>query len=633
MIIEDAIVFLKNTPPFGLLDVKAVTSIASEVLMEFHPKEHTILYQGGPPAEYLSIIKNGAVKVFVRTNEDEEILIDYKTAGDSFGFLSLLYGDVSLDNVVAAEDTSCYLIKKETILDLLKTNSEFAEFYLRTFLRRLVDMTYNEIHNRTLLYGGGDKLLFTNTLSDMAEKKVITASKDITIKEAAEIMSRHKISSLVLLDSDGLPEGIVTDRDLRDKVVSKGRDVIDKISTIMSVTLIKSESSDYCFEALLKMIRYKIHHLLVVSKGDLKGIITNHDLMMFQGTSPLSIAREIENQKSIDGLVPVSRKINRTINILIKEEAKSRNITRIITEINDRLLKKILEITTNRLGNPPVSYCWVVFGSEGRKEQTFRTDQDNAIIYDNPKGIDDKNVKNYFSEFGAYMKDSLIKCSFPACTADYMASNPKWCQPLNVWEKYFHNWISKPTPEAVLLSLIFFDFRAVYGNFMLTEKLRAYLSQALKNQKVFFANMAGAILKNRPPLGFFKTFRVEKTGVYKDKLNIKMNALCPIIDSVRLSALEMGIYNTSTVERLKELKDKNSTINEFCSDLEHAFEFLMSLRLKHQFEQIQADKEPDNFINPDCLGTMEKRTLKDCFKLILWVQEAIKTKYGPYITM
>ncbi len=632
MITEDAFILLKKTPPFSFLDNAFLKNIAGEILMEFYPKGHTILHQNGPAAEHLSIIRNGEVKVFVRTNEGEEVLVDSRANGDFFGLLSLVWGDISRDNVVATDDTSCYLIKKETILRLLKTNAEFSEFCLRSLLKRFVDMTYKEIRDRTLLYGGGDKLLFTNILSDLATKNVITALEDITIKEAAEIMSKHRISSLVLLDSYGLPSGMVTDRDLRNKVVSKGRDITDRVGDIMSVTLIKSEAGDYCFEALLKMIRYDIHHLLVVSKGELKGIITNHDLMMLQGTSPLSVAGEIENQNTIDGLVPVSKKVDKIITILIREGAKASTITRIITEINDRLLKKILEITETRLGPPPLSYCWMVYGSEGRKEQTFKTDQDNAVIYEDPKG-DSEDAVGYFSDFALQMRDALVRCGFPPCSADYMASNPKWCQPLSVWKKYFSDWIDKPTPEAILQSLIFFDFRAVHGNVLLAEKLRAFLGHEIKDKNIFLAHMAGIVVKKRPPLDFFRRFSGEKKGVHKGKFNIKINGLCPIIDAARLSALEMRVYNTSTIERLTEIKDRHGTLSEFSDELEQAFEFLMSLRLRHQFQQIQEGIEADNFINPQCLSNMEKRLMKEAFEIILSVQEATMKKYRTWMVM
>jgi CBS domain-containing protein len=632
MITEDAFILLKKTPPFSFLADAVLKNLAKETLLEFHPKGRAILHQNGPAAEHLSIIRSGAVKVFVRSNEGEEVLIDYRTGGDFFGLLSFVCGDVSRHNIVATEDTSCYLIKKETVLRLLKTNAEFSEFCFRSLLKRLVDMTYQEIRDRTLLYGGGDKLLFTNVLSDLAVKKVITASEDITINEAAEIMSEHKISSLVLLDPNGLPSGMVTDRDLRNKVVSKGRDITGRVGDIMSVTIIKSEARDYCFEALLKMIRYNIHHLLVVDKGELKGIITNHDLMMLQGTSPLSVAKEIEDQNTIDGLVPVSKKINKIITILIKEGAKASHITRIITEINDRLLKKILEITESKLGPPPLSYCWIVYGSEGRKEQTFKTDQDNAIIYEDPKGSGEDAVA-YFSDFAVHMRDALVRCGFPICSADYMASNPKWRQPLSVWKKYFSNWINTPTPEAILQSLIFFDFRPVHGDYLLAEQLRAFLGHEVKDKNIFLAHMAGNVVKNRPPLDFFGKFSGEKQGVHKGKFNIKINGLCPIIDAARLSALEMKVYNTSTIARLMELKDQHGTVSTFSDELEQAFEFLMSLRLRHQFQQIQGGVEPDNFINPHDLGTLEKRLLKEAFKLILSVQEATRKKYSTWMVM
>ncbi|TAN44907.1 MAG: cyclic nucleotide-binding/CBS domain-containing protein [Nitrospirae bacterium] len=627
MILDCVTDFFRNTPPFKFLDEDTLKNIAGSAGLEFYPAGQTILYQNGPPAASLYLIKSGGVKIFVKTSEDEEALIDYRSDGDFFGLLSLLSGDVSKDNVVAAEDTSCYLLNKDLMVDLIETNAQCAFFYLKYFLGKFTDFTYPELANRSLLYGGGDKLLFTNTLGDLASKEVITAFMDISIQEAAKKMATHKISALVLVDADGLPAGIVTDRDLREKVVAKGRSLADPAGSIMSVTLIKSEARDYCFEALLKMIKYNIHHLLVVNKGEIRGIITNHDLMMLQGTSPLTIAREIEGQDTIDGLVPVARKINRIITLLVKESAKAGNITRIITEINDRLLRKALDIAERRFGPPPVNYCWIVFGSEGRKEQTFKTDQDNAIIYEDPKEGGQENAKKYFSEFAQYMKDVLVKCGFPVCPANYMASNDMWCQPLSVWRGYFSSWIDKPTPEAVLFSLIFFDFRPIHGNFMLAERLRAHLGYTLKDRKIFLASMAREILRNNPPLDFFGRFITEKRGGHKGKINIKINGLSPIVDIVRLLSLEAGLYNTTTVERLQELRSRHEIIRSAGDELAEAFEFLMSLRLRHQFDQIQSKSEPDNFINPDGLSRIEKKTLKETFKLIARTQEGIREQY------
>jgi CBS domain-containing protein len=633
MTTQDAFMLLEKTPAFASLPKDVLAALSKEMTTEIHPKGQTILRQNGPAAEHLRIIKSGSVKVFVRTNEGEEVVVAHRSAGDLFGLISLVYGDLCPDTIVAAEDTACFLIKKETVLGLLKTQAPFSEFCLKAVLARLVDTTYKDIRDRTLLYGGGDKLLFTNILGDVAVRNVVTASEDISIQRAAEIMASHKISSLVLLDSEGRPAGMITDRDLRNKVVAKGRDTAGPVGGIMSVTIIKSDARDHCFEALLKMMRYNIHHLLVVNKGELTGILTNHDLMMLQGTSPMSLAGEIENQTTVDGLTPAAKKINRLISILIKEGARASTITRIITEINDRLLRKLLEITEKKLGPPPVSYCWIVYGSEGRKEQTFKTDQDNALIYDDA-GKDDEASEQYFADLAGRMKDALIRCGFPACTADYMASNPKWRQPLGAWKAYFSRWINTPAPDSILQSLVLFDFRPVYGNLLLAEKLRAFLGHEISGKKPFLGQMAASVVRNRPPLGLFGRFVCEKKGSRKGTFNIKINALCPIIDAARLSALEIRAYQTSTLARLMELKDRQGTAAGECSgDLEQAFEFLMSLRLRHQYQQIERGIEPDNFIDPRALGVMERKMLKETFKLILSVQEATKRKYGEYAAL
>ncbi len=623
MVLEDVIDFLKKTPPFQFLDEEILKKLATGMSMEFYPKGTMILRQDGPPSEYLRIIKKGGVKVYVKSSDSEEIVIDYRSEGDSFGFLSLVSADKSRTNVVAIEDTIAYLINRESVIKLLDSNPSFTEFFLKSFFNKYIDRTYKEMHNKSMLYGGSDKLLFTTPIGELAANKIITAPHTITIKEAAEIMSKSRISSLVLVYEDGVPAGIVTDRDLRDKVVAKGRNVADPIGSIMSVSLIKADARDYCFEALLKMIRYNIHHLLIVEDGKLKSIITNHDLMMLQGTSPISIVKEIEHQRSIDGLASVAEKIKKIVELLLKEGAKASNITRIISEINDRMVKKILVIAERKFGHPPVNYCWVAFGSEGRKEQTYKTDQDNALIYeDTDTGAQAEEAKKYFAEFTAFVNDGLIRCGFPKCPANFMASNPKWCQPLNVWKEYFSKWINNPTPKSVLMSLIFFDYRPLHGNVVLAEELRRHLNRTLKGQNMFFAHMASVITENRPPLGFFKTFIVEKDGEHKDQLDLKLRGIGPLVDVIRLFALESGGNETSTLDRIKALKDIHPIVIEVGAELEQAFEFIMLLRIHHQIDQIENSLPPDNFINPSTLSNLEKKSLKEAFQVILKVQDA-----------
>ena len=632
MILEDVITFLKKVPPFQFLDEADLKAVAANLSMEFYPKDLVILQQDGPPSDSLRIIKKGGVKVSMVAEDGGEVMIDYRGEGDTFGFLSLVGKDRVRSNVTAVDDTICYLLGKEMVLKLLDSHLAFTEYFLKSHIAKYIDRTYQEMRDKSVFYGGSDRLLFTTRVEDIATKEVVSASEDTTIQEAARIMAESRISSLVILDANNLPSGIVTDRDLREKVVAKGRDMREPVRNVMSTSLIRVDARDFCFEAVLKMLRYGIHHILVIKDGNLTGVITNHDLMMLQGTSPLSLTKDIESQQTIEGLIPVSKKVNSIVGLLLKEGAKASNITKVITEINDRLVKKVLELVERKSGPPPVAYCWAVFGSEGRKEQTFKTDQDNAIIYADPASPKEaEDAKRYFSDFALAVRDGLIKCGFPLCPANYMASNPQWRQPLRAWKKYFSDWVSTPTPEALMNSLTLFDFRPVYGEPALAEELREFLISLLKDEKVFLGHLANMAVKNTPPIGFFKSFVVEKDGVHKDELNLKVKGIAPLVDIMRLFALEKGIRETSTLERLESLRDKHTIVSEYADDFEQAFEFIMLLRIHNQYAQIRSRESPDNFINPNRLSNLEKRSIKEAFHLITKIQNMIIELYKSLI--
>lgn len=628
MIIEEVINFLKQVPPFQFLEEDELRAIASSLTLEFYPKGTLILKQGSKNTEGLRIIKKGAVRVFITNSYGEEVTVDYRGEGDNFGLWSIVSNEGQKTNVVATEDTICYLLNKEKVLQLLDRNAVFTEYFLKSHLTRYLDRTLKEIHKKSLTLTSPDRALFTTTIEDIATKNVITLHKNASIKEAAEVMAKNKISSLVIIDDNNIPAGIVTDRDLREKVVAKARDVNEPVSNIMSLPLIRVDANAYCYEAILKMIRHGIHHLLVVKDGELKGILTNHDLLLLQGTSPLSIAQEIQNQQTIQGLAPLSKKIPRLVRLLLNEGARASNITKIISEINDSLIRKVLEIAEKKFGKPPLPYCWILYGSEGRKEQTFKTDQDNALIYADPSNEREaKEAIDYFGAFSEFVISSLLECGFPLCPGSYMANNPRWRQPLSIWKKYFTNWITTPTSEAILSSVILFDFRPVYGDFRLGEELKEHLLETLKNQDIFLVYMAKLTVNVKPPIGFFRTFIVEKSGEHKNELNLKFKCIAPLLNIVRLFSLEKRIPETSTIERLKRLKDIHDTVKQYGDELEHAFEFLLLLRIEHQIRQIEAGHKPDNFINPDRLSNLEKKTLKDICALISDIQDFIEQRY------
>lgn len=631
MLLEDVYSFLKNIPPFQFLEEAELRKVAGALSMEFYPKETVILRQSGPASDSLRIIKKGGVKISMRSDSGEEMVIDYRGEGETFGLVSLM-GDTQKTTIVALDDTLCYLIRKKDLFDLIDANPVFTEYFLQSHFLKYMDRTYREMRAKTLYYGSSDHILFTTQVGELATKEVVTAHEQSSIREAAQVMTERSISSVVIVDDRGLPVGIVTDRDLREKVVSKGRDIQEPVKNIMTLPLIRVDARDYCFEAVLKMLKYNIHHVLVIRDGSLKGVITNHDLMLLQGQSPLSFAKDIESRQTVEGLVPVSKKVSNIIGFLLKEGARASTITKIITELNDRIVRKVLEIGERKFGPAPLPYCWIALGSEGRKEQTFRTDQDNAVIFADPLSPEEEQqARAYFAELALFVKESLLRCGFPPCPADYMASNPQWRQPFKTWRKYFSGWIATPTGDAVLKSLIFFDFRPIHGDFSLAEELRDSLGDMLEGQKVFLGFLANMVVKNMPPLGFLKSFVVEKSGEHKDELNLKIKGIAPLVDILRLFALERGAKETSTLERIEALRERHTIVKEYADELEHAFEFIMLLRVHHQVSQLEAGNELDNFINPDRLSNLEKKTLKETFHLIATIQNLIVERYKAFI--
>jgi len=632
MVIEEVLDFLGNIPPFQQLDAPLLKKAARSATIEFYPKGTFILVQDGPPSEFLRVIRKGGVKVFIRGVNNGDMTVDFRSEGDIFGFLSILGGDKSRANVFAVEDTLCYRISKESLHEIMSANPAFREYFLKTFLNKYIDKTYKSILDKTFVRQGGDKLLFTTRVGEISTGSVVTASRDISIQEAAEIMVARKISSLVLLEEDGSPAGIVTDRDLRDKVVSKNRDIAGKVSSVMNSVLIKTDAQDFCFEVLLKMIKHNIHHLVVVDKGRMSGVVTNHDLMLLQGTSPISIVREIETQTTVQGLVPSSKKVQTIIGLLLKEGTKSVNITRVVNEINDRIVRKILEAAEKKFGLPPVRYCWIGMGSEGRKEQVFSTDQDNGIIYEDPVSEEQAvAIQDYFRDFTSFVRGSLETCGFAACPADVMASNPHWRQPVRVWKKYFLTWISEPDADAVLRSQIFFDFRPLFGDIRLAEELRDYVARLASESTPFLGSLANTIVNNPPPIGFFKSIVVEKNGQHKNELNLKVKGTALLTDIIRFFSVEKGIAETSTVERLEKLMSLNTFVAKHGDELEHAYDFLMFLRMQHDYRRLNEGRIPDHFIDPNTLSKVEKRMLKEAYELVEKVHGFIIERYKASI--
>lgn len=618
-----AVEFLKGILPFKDLDETTLVNLARHCRVDFFPKGTRLLTAEKTSISHLYLVERGGVKAFINDSDGNIALKDYRGVGAYIGALGIIRGTKANLNIETVEDTFCYLIPKEIFLDLVNKNPAVSTFYLKSFSDKVVSTAYNELRSQHAASKSGDDFyLFSITAGDIV-KKLHAIPSDATIQDAARKMSRDGIGSLLVYapEEPGEYIGIITDTDLRKKVVATGLDYRQPVSMIMSSPLITVLSQSVCFDVLLKMMSTGIHHLGVERGGRLVGVVTSHDIMLLQGNSPYYLFKEIIAQREIRGLYPLAQKIPDIVRNLIKEGGKAGNITRMISILNDHILQRMLQLLEKEMGPPPVEYCWLIMGSEGRREQTFKTDQDNAIIYLDPESEElALKAKSYFKEFADRAIHHLVNCGYPLCKGEIMATNPKWCQPLSVWKEYFKKWVLNPDPTELLHATIFFDFRCGFGNEKLAQDLRVYLNQLAGKEAVFTFHLGRQCIANRAPLSFFNNIIVEKNGEHKNRLNLKTRGLTPFVDFARVLALKYGVSETNTLARLEALVKEQHIRDDLYAATIEAYELQMQLRLVHQLTLIEQGILPDNYIDPALLTELEQRMLKDAFGVIERVQ-------------
>ncbi len=622
---EMVLEFLRNTLPFSELSEADRRELAKGCTIDFHPKDTLLYEQGVTSVSCLMLIQKGGVRVFTRDDQGKENLVDFRGEGDALGGLAMLQGGRAKFNATTVEDTFFIRLSRDAFVNLLDKRPQVAQFYSKVLSEQYVTKAFDSLRNRKeLLLGESGLSLFRAQVGEMLHRPPVTAPMGRTIQEAAQLMVRHGIGSLLITDPSGEILGIVTDKDLR-KTISVGMDCNAPIETIMSSPVQAVEHRDLCFDALLQMMTRHIHHLAVKREGEVIGVVTSHDIMVMQGKSPMSLFREIMTQRDFEGLYPLSGRIPQVVRSLVEEGAKAGNIARMITVINDMIVDKVLALLLAQLGPPPVPFCWLLMGSEGRKEQTFFTDQDNALVYRDPGDeILQRAADVYFQAFTERANGHLIKCGMPPCPGGIMASNPKWRQPFAVWRDYFERWIAVNNPQEVMHAAIFFDFRPCFGEAAYAEELRSHVTTHARRQDVFLRHLAANCLETRPPLSFFRNFIVEKDGEHKNRLDIKTRGIAPLVDFIRVLALQHGIRETNTLGRLDLLLQAQALPMELAKDTREAYEFMLQLRLVHQLETVERGGVPDNHIAPDSLSELERKTLKEAFALIGRAQTHLK---------
>ncbi|WP_337868216.1 putative nucleotidyltransferase substrate binding domain-containing protein [Meiothermus sp.] len=590
--------FICAHAPFNLLPSETLGQVERGLEITFFPKDSKVLERNGPKSQHLYMIRKGTA----RLERDGQVVIHLEE-GDIFGYPSLISQDAPAFDVVAEDDLLVYRWP-ETVFRRLLEHPPFAVFFTKGLAERLRLVAPSQeprIVNIDLSLAVGE----------LVTRPPVFVARDATVQEAAQVMRKYQISSVLV---EGSPLGILTDRDLRNRVLTEGKGPETPLVEVMSAPAKTLPASTPLFEALAFMVEQGIHHLPLEQDGQIVGVVTDTVFMRQQTRSPLHLLRRLERTRSLDDLKGYAKELSGIAESLLAGGLGASEIGRSVSSLNDQLIRILLRQAEERLGPAPTPYAWMVFGSEGRMEQALLTDQDNALVYSEAS----PDAQRYFAELAEYVVGGLIEAGFPPCPGGYMATH--WHKPLAEWQKLFQHWIETPTPQELLEAQIFFDFRKVYGALSL-EPLEKIVASSGEHA-IFLAHLAKASVQFRPPIGFFRKIREEDGGV-----DIKKGGIAPIVSLARVHALEAGSLTKGTVERLRAAARENKLSQEGAETLIEAFGFLMRLRLRQQLASMRQGLPPSNKIQLDYLSSLERRHLKEAFLQIREMQEAMSQRF------
>lgn len=609
--LEEIREFLADNEPFARLPEEELDQLPAKMTMRYARRGDTII-RPGDPNDFLHVIRSGAVDVL----DPDGILLDRRDAGRSFGYSTLTVDKLARYEMVAVEDCLLLDLPREEFEELATRHPDLARYFSSQSrrIRAVADELREDSSAEVLRTRMGE--------FKIPEPEIMVA--DTSIREAAIRMHELRVSSMLIGSAEHL-EGIVTDRDLRGRVVATGLDSDLPVSEIMTSTPRTVSSDTLAFEAMLLMAELRIHHLPVVDGGKVTGIVTSADIMRLLRQDPIYLTADVSRKDSAEELANSFTQASDIGVRFIERGASAEETAVLMTIVADAIARRLLTLAEEKLGPPPVPYAFAVLGSQGRHEMGFASDQDNALV------LDDSYVEvehgAYFAELSEFVCQGLDRAGQVLCPGDMMAMNPEWRKTVSEWEQTFHVWVTAPEPDALLHAQTFFDLRAVHGELSLTERVHSSAVAMAAGATRMQAHLASLAARREPPLGFFRGLVVERSGDYTNTLNVKKGGTAGIVQMARLYSLTGGHEALGTRARLSISAGRGAVSERGAEDLLDAFEFLRSITFRHQAEQLRNKEHPDYNIDPKQLSKMDREHLRDAFQIIKSMQNALATRY------
>jgi len=419
--------------------------------------------------------------------------------------------------------------------------------------------------------------------------------------------------------------GILTDRDLRTRVVSQGIDLETPVTEVMTASPKTLDKETYVFEAMLMMLRFNLHHLPIIEHGSPIGVIAISDIVRHESKNSLYIVGLIHRQQTLAELALVANDVPACFVRMVGQESSAHMIGSAMSVIGRSFKQRLCELAEEKLGPPPVPYCFLALGSMARDEQLLITDQDNALILSDD--YEAAKHGDYFESLAEFVSEGLDRCGYPYCSGRIMATNPRWRKTLSEWRTCFADWIDVPNPDALLNCSVFFDLEGVWGNVEWADDLYQFIVNRAQKTPKFLASLARNALLRTPPLGFFKEFVMEQDGAHRRTINLKRRGTAPLVDVIRVHALAIGSRARNSSERLEDVIESGILPDKRGQELKYALEYLAMVRIRHQAEDVESGEEVDNTIEPDKLSDIERRNLKEAFNVLSSSQRFLKYRY------
>ncbi|CCK77989.1 MAG: cyclic nucleotide-binding/CBS domain-containing protein [Oleispira antarctica] len=598
--------FIRECLPFDQLPNAVLEKVVSNIEISYHSKGSQFGQQN--LADGLRIVRSGAAEL----RDKNDLLLDRLAEGDSFNLMGLNADQPGI-KASLIEDALIYTLPEIPYQQLRTEYRAFDRFFSSQRSRRLRRAARHEPVPNDMM----------RPLSDLMSSEPLTVEPTTSIQQTAIMMSERRFSSILVMVDDRLM-GIVTDRDIRSRAVAKGLELQQSVMSIMTSEPLTLPPSCSIFDATLFMMQRSIHHIPIVEDEKVVGMITASDLMLARKDDPVFLVQHIGRQSSTFELKNIVSAMPDLLVQWVNAGIRSHQLSHVLTALSDAITIRLIELAIDQIGPSPVPFCWLGFGSQGRKEQLLGADQDNALL------ISDEvqpEHQHWFSQLAEYVCDGLNECGYVYCPGDIMATNDKWRQPLNTWLKTVDRWMRTPTDRAVMEVSIFFDIRTIYGDNELTKQLQAHMLKHTKSNSIFLAALAQNVLSVQPPMGIFRRFVVEQNGEHAHELNLKKRGVIPIIDIVRIHALANGLFEVNTIDRLRALVDCKAMTIVDSRNMQDALQVLMQLRLTHQAQDIIKGQSPSNYVNPASLSKIVAKQLKDAFGIVKDAQQGIKFKY------